>query len=152
VSDIDCDELLEANFICLGCSNCKTSDVLASNQNIFVQMSGTGWVLVNGQPLSYTCSSVADHGFILRLTPTDHPGYSWIACVGLGEWGTSGAAWYLANRWQTLATQTHPFAFYSGFRKMPDFLAVVRVQPGFNESASPVAIYRNACGRLKEIK
>jgi len=36
----------------------------------------------------------------LAETPADFPNHSWIVCAGLGEWGTSGTAWYLAHRWR----------------------------------------------------
>jgi hypothetical protein len=52
----------------------------------------------------------------------------WLACAGLDEWGTSGAAWFLANKWANLNQRagSRPFA------------AVVRVRPGQDQSAELV--------------
>jgi hypothetical protein len=65
-------------------------------------MSLNGFSLPTGVNLPFTCSNEADHGFILRITPPEFPTRSWIVCAGLGEWGTSGSSWFLANKWQEL--------------------------------------------------
>jgi hypothetical protein len=154
ISDIESDALLDANFVSLGGpgSNYKTADILASSPNIFIRMSHTGFALPSGEQLPYTCTKDADHGFILRVTPPDFPDHSWIVCAGLGEWGTSGAAWYLAHRWKKLARSIHPTAYWSGVRRIGDFLAIVRVVPGRDQSAHIEAIYRTVSGQSKKVK
>ena len=69
-----------------------------------------------------------DHGVILKINPVNQPGRTWICCAGLGEWGTSGAAWYLSRRWRDLHSRlgAKPFAM------------IVRIRPGQDESAEPV--------------
>ena len=103
VSDVEADTLLESNFVSLGGSgsNFKTADILASPANIFLHSMTPEWFILVGQPvpLPYTCDGIADYGFILRIRPPEFPQHSWIVCAGLGEWGTSGAAWFLARRW-----------------------------------------------------
>jgi hypothetical protein len=44
----------------------------------------------------------------------------WIVCAGIGERGTSGTAWYLANKWQELRSKTKDKPFAAIFRVEPD--------------------------------
>jgi hypothetical protein len=153
VSDTEASSLLDSNFISFGGpgSNYKTADALASDANIFIRMSVDGYSLPTGVKLPFTCTSEADHGFILRITPPEFPARSWIVCAGLGEWGTSGSSWFLANKWQELIERIHPLAYRSGLMHIPDFMAMIRVRPGQDQSASMVALYRNDKGQIKTI-
>jgi len=155
VSDAEVDALLESNFISLGGSgsNFKTADILASPANIFLHsMTPEGFILA-GQPvpLPYTCDGHVDYGFILRVRPTEFPRHSWIVCAGLGEWGTSGSAWFLARRWEVLIRSIHPFAYYAGFSSIPDFFAIIRVICGQDQSARIERIYRNISGQSRRV-
>jgi len=154
IADTEASSLLDSNFISFGGpgSNYKTADALTSKANIFIKMSPNGFSLRSGEELPFTCSADADHGFILRITPPEFPARSWIACAGLGEWGTSGSSWFLANKWGELIEKIHPFAYRSGIMSIPDFMAIIRVQPGQDQSASIVALYRNDKGQLKTVK
>jgi len=40
-----------------------------------------------------------DYGVVVSIHPDEDPNKTWIACAGLGEFGTSGAAYFLAFRW-----------------------------------------------------
>jgi len=68
-----------------------------------------------------------DYGVILKIPNLRFPGYYFFACAGLGEWGTSGAAWYLSRHW---------------LRLQPEFggplAVVVEVEIGSDESARRV--------------
>ncbi|MFH1081301.1 MAG: hypothetical protein V1766_13770, partial [Pseudomonadota bacterium] len=110
VSDTEASSLLDSNLISCGGpgSNYKSEDTLASEANIFIRMSPNGFSLPTGVNLPFTCSNEADHGFILRITPPEFPTRSWIVCAGLGEWGTSGSSWFLANKWQELVERIYP--------------------------------------------
>jgi hypothetical protein len=154
VSDTEADALLDSNFVSLGGpgSNYKTADILASHANIFIRMSHEGFTSPSGEALPSTCDGNIDHGFILRVSPPEFPEHSWIVCAGLGEWGTSGSAWYLARRWKNLARSIHPFAYRSGFMAIPDFLAIIRVTCGQDQSARMERIYRNVSGQSRRIK
>lgn len=153
VADIEVDDLLDSSFVSIGGpgSNYKTADILNSTANIFIRMSHDKFYLPSGSELPYDCDRTADHGIILRITPPEFPTHSWIVCAGLGEWGSSGSSWYLANRWKTLISQIHPLAYRLGFISIPDFLAIVRVIPGQDQSARIVALYRKSKGQVKEI-
>ena len=153
VSDTEASSLLDSNFISFGDrgSNYKTADVLASKANIFIRMSPNGFSLPTRVNLPFTCSNEADHGFILRITPPEFPARSWIVCAGLGEWGTSGSCWFLANKWQELIERIYPMAYWSGVMHIPDFMAMIRVRPGQDQSARMVALYRNDKGQIKTV-
>lgn len=43
-----------------------------------------------------------DGGIVVKLHPRSSPNRTWICCAGIGEWGTSGAAWYLAQHWRDI--------------------------------------------------
>lgn len=43
-----------------------------------------------------------DYGVILKLPNLRFQGHFFFVCAGLGEWGTSGASWYLSNKWREL--------------------------------------------------
>lgn len=154
VSDVEVDALLDNNLITLGGpgSNYKTADILASPANLFIKMAHTGLSLVSGESLPFGCNQTNDHGFILRITPPQFPQRSWIACAGLGEWGTSGSAWFLANKWRQLLKAIHPLAYLSGIASIPDFVAIIRVIPGQDQSAEIVALYRSSGKVIKKVK
>lgn len=71
-----------------------------------------------------------DYGLILKTHPVQFPNRTWLMCAGFGEWGTSGASWYLANQWETIRKQV----------KSRPFAAVVRVRHGQDESAECIRI------------
>ena len=154
VSDVEVNALLDSNLITLGGpgSNYKTADILASQANLFINMAHAGLSLVSGGTLPFGCNQTNDHGFILRITPPQFPQRSWIACAGLGEWGTSGSAWFLANKWRELLTTIHPLAYLSGFASIPDFVAIIQVIPGQDQSAEIVSLYRGSGNAIKKVK
>jgi hypothetical protein len=153
VSDNDADALLDCNFIALGGPgfNYKTADILASPANSFVEMKLSGFSLIGGEPLPLVCNQEIDHGIILRITPTQFRNRSWIACAGLGEWGTSGTAWFLANKWRELLSAVHPVAYRLGFVSIPDFLAVIRVTRFQDQSAQIAALYRRSGDSIRKV-
>ena len=152
-SDTEASSVLDSNFISFGGpgSNYKTADVLASEANIFIRMTHTGFSQPSGETFSFSCSREVDHGFILRIKPLEFPARSWIVCAGLGEWGTSGTAWFLAHKWQELIKSIHPVACRSCIMDIPDFLAIIRVVSGQDQSARMVELYRNNRGQIKRV-
>jgi hypothetical protein len=72
-----------------------------------------------------------DHGIILKLHNKRFPGQYFFVCAGIGEWGTSGAAWFLATHWKVLDSLGEEFG------------CVVEVEIGSDQSArfiyNPVA-------------
>jgi hypothetical protein len=75
---------------------------------------------VEGQQKELKSTSNTYYGVILKYHPDPEDGSDrlWFLCAGLGPNGTSGSAWYLANKWRQL------------YRKVGtnDFVAFIRVQ------------------------
>jgi hypothetical protein len=153
VSDVDVSGLLDSTFVSFGGpSNYKTVDILSSPANVFIQFTGTSFALFSGEPLPYACTSEVDFGAIIRIRPPEFPQRAWIVCAGLGEWGTSGSAWYLAHRWQVLLRKIQPLAYWLGSPSISDFLAIVRVVPGQDQSARLECLYRGSSGRAIRVE
>jgi hypothetical protein len=128
-SDIETQSLLDFDFVCFGGprSNLMTAGVEENEGNRlakFDQPQRNILSLQDNRILAKT-ESQYDYGLILKVHPVQFPKRLWISCAGFGEWGTSGAAWFLAHKWDEIRRITHgePFA------------AIVRVSPGKDQSA-----------------
>jgi hypothetical protein len=131
-TDNDVVSRVDLSFISLGGpgSNFKTEDTLAHPSNTLITMNSAGFVNpTTQQPVAdITLNGRFDYGIILRISPAQHQSRTWIVCAGLGEWGTSGASWFLSNKW--------PQLFWHVLRRRrQDYAALVRVRRGQDESA-----------------
>jgi hypothetical protein len=129
-SDIDLKEKLDVSFISFGGpgSNFKTRDLIDNESNDLINFGEGGFKSIRtGKPLKDLGSGL-DCGLILKINPKQFPDRTWLTCAGLGEWGTSGAAWYLANKWKKI----------QALAKNSSFAIIVRVKEGQDESADPV--------------
>jgi hypothetical protein len=66
-----------------------------------------------------------DIGLVLKIENTRFKGHYFFICAGLGEWGTSGASWYLSNKWQKL-------------KNLSEFGIIVEVEIGSDSSAKNI--------------
>jgi hypothetical protein len=66
-----------------------------------------------------------DIGLVLKIENTRFNGHYFFVCAGLGEWGTSGASWYLSNKWQEL-------------KDLSEFGIIVEVNIGSDNSAKKI--------------
>jgi hypothetical protein len=75
------------------------------------------------------------YGLILRYRPDpdDHPERAWFLCAGLGAKGTTGAAWYLANKWKHFLQRQEV--------GKDDFIAVIKVPMAADRDSSLVHCY-----------
>ncbi|MGA2281799.1 MAG: hypothetical protein ABSG80_16030 [Verrucomicrobiota bacterium] len=153
VSDSIAVQSNEGNFVALGGpgTNYKTTDILACTSNIFIEMEHEYFVLKSGERLPYEATPEHDYGFILRIRSPYFPSCSLIACAGLGEWSTSGATWFLSRKWMELMRLGDSWRTIWGFRRQPDFLAIVKIIKGQDDSASLVAYYRNRKGQPEKV-
>jgi hypothetical protein len=126
--DSDVSSRLDLSFVAFGgpLSNFKTRDALDC-PNSPVAIDGQFKRKGTGQPL-VTIEPGFDYGLILKTHPSQFSERTWLVCAGLGEWGTSGSAWYLGKKWKEL----HAFA---GYR---DFAIILKVRPGQDEYAEPI--------------
>jgi hypothetical protein len=125
-SDMEIRNTLDLDFICFGgpFSNVMTETCMTNSGNrlvVFEQHTVQFNMRSDGNPV-IQFNPAFDYGLILKVHPVQFQERVWIACAGVGERGTSGAAWYLANKWQELRgkVEDKPFA------------AVVRVEPDVN--------------------
>lgn len=143
-SDEDIDEVLNLSFISIGGpgSNWKTDDALRNESNRFVTFDHHGFVSAKSRELVFTPEEGFDYGLILRIRPDLFRNRVWIVCAGFGEWGSSGAAWYLANKWEELLKIKKSWSNPRGIYRETDFAAIVRVQPRRDESAKLIRLFR----------
>lgn len=138
VTDDSIDDRLDADFISFGAlSNLKTLDALRNPANEFVEYdSSTGYFVskVSHQPL-YHCRAEFDYGIILKMHPIQFLNRTWLSCAGVGEWGTSGASWFLANKWKEIAKEV---------KHSDQFVCVIEVRIGQDESARLLSLYKTA--------
>lgn len=126
----------EGTFLALGssASNIKSKQILEKIENTFVD-----FAIANNVPViidkktataySLTVSPQVDYGLILKLDNNLYKNNSLIVCAGLGEFGTSGASYYLSRHWEDL---------YKKYKKKP-FGVIVKVSDGSDASSVPVA-------------
>jgi len=134
-SDNEVRGYLDISFISFGggASNYKSEDILTNDGNVF-------FVFGDGTILSRRTNSPAieieggfDYGLIMKIHPIQFPRRVWILCAGLGEWGSSGASWYLAHRWRDIQE-------FAGDRP---FAIIVRVRRDQDEYAEPILRIRD---------
>jgi hypothetical protein len=144
VSDTEVASTWQGTFINLGssASNIKTNDVKHLSSNHWLADDLGQFIFKNGQIIQIEEGS--DKGIIFKLdNPYDH-GFSLIVCAGLGEWGTSGAAWFLSKHWRAISNR---------FGKNP-FLIVVSVTFRSDESAKEILAFgkeRSICHILHKL-
>lgn len=111
-------------------SNAMSEFIMREPSNGFAQFSAAGLVVgisPNERKVfeGFMPPVPKDYGLILKLPNERFPEHVFFVCAGLGEWGTSGAAWYLAHNWHRLPGSTA-------------FCAVVEVDIGLDDSARVV--------------
>ena len=137
VSDRTVADRWNGSFITLGSSysNIKSDDIKLLHENPWLLNDAGEFKLKDNTTI--TMDRRSDKGIILKLTNTRFDGHALILCAGLGEWGTSGSAWFLAHKWRLLSKR---------FGNRP-FMLVVSVTPGADESASEI-LARGEEGKL----
>jgi hypothetical protein len=132
-SDVEAKSQLDLDFVSFGGPgvNHKTADCQSNSGNRLAawDQDKTAFVrLSDGKPMA-KFEAGFDYGLILKVRPSQFPNRVWIACIGLREWGTSGAAWFLANKWKEIRREAgdRPFAF------------LVRVKEGQDQSGEIVS-------------
>ena len=129
VSDSTVRSVWTGTFIALGSSysNNKTDDIKHLPEN--------PWLLDDGGQFTFKKENTVvrmegrnDKGVILKLRNPHSEGDSVVVCEGLGEWGTSGSAWFLSRHWKQLSKR---------FGDNP-FLIVLNVTVGNDESAREI--------------
>ena len=122
----------DGTFICFGSadSNLKTYDIelLPKQQYYKFDFGPNGHRRFNVGGKSFMGVRNYDHGILLRIKNPYHPDHFLFICAGLGEWGTSGSAYYLFTHWKKLYKQ----------HKQKDFCKIIEVYLGSDESAHEI--------------
>ena len=96
----------DSTFICFGSadSNVKTFDIQSLPQQSFYRWEfgddGLRCITVGGR--TFSNRGRIDYGILLRMRNPYHPEHWLFVCAGLGEWGTTGSAYYLFDHWKSL--------------------------------------------------
>lgn len=107
-TDDDLVSELNIDFVSFGAmNNGKTLDLFSNDANDLAEYDVSQGTFVRRKDKSplYTSRPNRDYGIILKIHPKQFPDRVWIACAGIGEWGTSGSAWFLANRWKNVVKE-----------------------------------------------
>ncbi len=134
-SDYDIRQKVNISFISFGgpSSNYKTKDAIQNEENQLIRLN-TNFISAKSKKNILRREPGFDYGLILKIHPSQFPKRVWLVCAGIGEWGTSGAAWYLAHKWK----EVHDYS------KQSPFAIIVRVKPKQDESAEPVVRVKNS--------
>ena len=122
----------DGTFICFGSSdsNIRTLEIESLPQQSFYTLgftpNGFRDFRIGGR--SYSISGSNDYGVLMRIRNPYHREHFLFVCAGLGEWGTSGSAYYLFDHWKDL---------YKGHGQ-EDFCRIIEVSIGSDESARDV--------------
>ncbi len=112
-SDIDTDGRMDVSFVSVGgVTSLKSCDVLRDLSNHFLDFTKDSIVhQLSRLPVIKFNTEVA-YGLIIKINPHSNPERTWICCAGFEEWGTSGAAWFLATKWKHIRkwAKDNPFA------------------------------------------
>ncbi len=137
VLDEDAMNSWDGTFFCFGSSdsNIKTFDIEALPQNNlytfgFDQTTGYRCFVVNGQ--QFSIGNRRDNAILARLVNPHHTEHQLFVCAGLGEWGTSGATYFLFDRWKDLNKR---------FKRGKNFCSIIEVDVGSDESAREIFSY-----------
>jgi hypothetical protein len=135
ISDIELSNRLNISFVSFGgpASNYKTRDILRPENNLFVFSDIVSFIFDRMRQVGIIPEHDFDYGIILKLHPFQFPQKTWITCAGIDEWGTSGAAWYLAHKYGDIWEYANNSAF----------LIIVRVRRNQDESAEPIIRIRH---------
>lgn len=128
-----------------GYSNFMSVKVMNDINNILIKFSqsGSGFIFTKNNKPVMTLEDGYDYGFVLRIIPAKFPNRVWIVCAGLGEWGTSGAAWYLANKWEEFLYKNRSWYNPLNLGKIKNFAGIIKVKPPYDNSAELIGFYNS---------
>ena len=130
VSDSEVESKMDISYCSIGgMNNSKTVDILNHEENEFFKFSDVGDKIVGVKnSLSFTIDKGFDYALIIKLRPKSLQNKTWVAIAGIGEWGTSGASWFLARNWKEIEKTYNQRSFG----------LIIKVKGGKDESAQIV--------------
>lgn len=112
-------------------SNAATKEILEDKNNIFMNIE-------NEIDDLYKKDSTYNYSYILKLKPHQFDGKVWIVCAGLGEDGTSGSSWYLANKYKNILKFIYCQKFFIDLFNSGSFVAYLKTKTGEDYSTEMV--------------
>jgi len=132
VFDEDVLNIWDGGFLCIGSadSNIKTYDIEKLKENNFYSLSWNenGGRCFDVRGTIYNIENNEDVGLLIKLRNPRHAEHALFLCQGLGEWGSSGAVYYLF----------HNFINIYKSAKGKDFCKVIRTRIGSDDSAHEI--------------
>jgi hypothetical protein len=129
ISDEEIREKVDISYCSLGgFNNFKSEDIINAENNKYLSFDAFKITSKRDPKIEYRIEGKHDYAIIIKLRNLEFPERNQICIAGLGESGTSGATWYLANKWKELLRNTGT----------EDFGCVVRVEFQKDESARVV--------------
>jgi hypothetical protein len=154
-SDGDLKSTIDVNVISLGQANLKSQECLNHESNTIIEFDGREIIVKLNREIVITPETGDfDYGIILKIHPSQFKNRTWIVCAGFAEWGTSGAAWYLGNKWKKIIgigrhLSWNPYAWF-GIQDQP-FCVITRTKKGLDNSTELLfAIFRGRVISLKK--
>ena len=131
LSDDELSQKIDISYCSLGgYNNSKTIEILNCEANKFYIYEFNKITSKIEKNKTYIMDSEYDYAVIIKIRNKHFPNRVQICVAGLGEWGTSGASWFLANKWKVLKKNV----------KGKNFGAIIRVRFQTDESAELVEI------------
>lgn len=131
-SDIDLDQRMDLSFLSVGgVNNYKSLDVFENRSNIFLQFGRSGIQSKASGEYIANIEGKMDYGLIIKIHPENNPNRTWLCVAGIGEWGTSGASWWLSRHWQKIYKRA----------KNKSFACITKTIYGSDDSTSLVHLF-----------
>jgi hypothetical protein len=130
-SDIEMDQIMNISFLTVGgLTNYKSLDILEDTSNTLLEFGFVDNVTNirsrnSKRTIVKDCGVPTDYGLILKIYPSHSPSRTWLCIAGIGEWGTSGAAWWLSRYWKFVRKRA----------KNKPFACIIRTKIGSDDSS-----------------
>lgn len=135
VSDEDFKDKTNISFCSLGGANFKSIDVINSKKNKFYNFSEDNLSIIDKtNQQSFKIDNHYDYAIVLKIKSDIHPKRSHLCIAGIGEWGTSGASYYLSHYWAKIFIKS---LFYSNYG------ALIRVKQKSDDSGELIGFRKS---------
>lgn len=150
ISDEEIKDKLDISYCSLGgYNNFKTVDILKASNNYYVDIDISNNAKIISKintTQTYSIDKSHDYAVIIKLRNKNFPNRIQICAAGLGESGTSGASWFLANKWDVLLNM-------AGSK---NFGCIIKVEFSKDESAEVIEMitekdYKKHLKKLQQI-
>jgi hypothetical protein len=125
-SDFELKNKHDFSMVCIGGSTAEFFDII-DNAGVRDKVNHYNNVMMT--------DTKYDYGFIIKTSPANCEGRVWLTCFGIGEWGTSGAAWFLANKHNELYDKIYAWTYDFNSYPVDPFWAIIKTEREKDETA-----------------